>query len=96
MAELNASFSLFPVREKKSEKSPDVTGSIEISVDQLNDLISHLGTEPEQNYKGEAVVKLRIAGWNATSKAGVQYINGKVSKPMQQQQQSTADVSDLF
>jgi len=96
MADLNASFSLFPSKEKKSERSPDFSGTIEVSVDQIDALVAHLGTAPEANYKGDNVVKLRIAGWNAESKGGMKYINGKISTPMQQQQQSTADASDLF
>jgi len=32
MSELNASFSLFPTQEKRSERSPDYSGSIEIPV----------------------------------------------------------------
>jgi hypothetical protein len=35
MTELNASFSLFPAQEKKSERSPDYSGVIEIPADQL-------------------------------------------------------------
>ena len=96
MTDLNASFSLFPSKEKKSERSPDFSGTIEISVDQIDALVAHLGTAPETNWKDESVVKLRIAGWNATSKGGMQYINGKVSTPMQQQQQTTDQASDLF
>jgi uncharacterized protein (DUF736 family) len=96
MADLNASFSLFPSKEKKSERSPDYSGTIEISVSEIDALVAHLGTAPESNWKDEKVVKLRIAGWHAESKGGMKYINGKVSTPMQQQQQSTADVSDLF
>ena len=95
MADLNASFSLFPAKEKKSERSPDYSGTIEVSVDEIDALVAHLGTAPENNWKDEKVVKLRIAGWSAESKAGMKYINGKISTPMQQQQ-STADVSDLF
>ena len=84
MTELNASFSLFPSQEKKSERSPDYSGTIEIPVDQINALTAHLGSQPEDNWKDEKVVKLRIAGWKAESKAGKQYVNGKVSVPMAQ------------
>ena len=82
--ELNASFSLFSSQEKKSERSPDYSGTIEISVDQINALTAHLGSQPEDNWKDEKVIKLRIAGWKAESKAGKQYVNGKVSVPMAQ------------
>lgn len=87
--ELNASFSLFPSQEKKSERSPDYSGTIEISVDQINALTAHLGSQPEDNWKDEKVIKLRIAGWKATSKAGKDYVNGKVSVPMAQSPTAT-------
>ena len=80
--ELNASFSLFTATEKKKERSPDYSGTIEIPVDQVDALIAHLGTQPENNYRDEPVLKLRVAGWNATSKGGKEYISGRVSKPL--------------
>ena len=97
MTELNASFSLFPSQEKKSERSPDYSGTIEIPVDQINALVAHLGTAPENNWRDERVVKLRIAGWKATSKAGKDYINGKLSVPMAQSATPTqTPETDLF
>jgi uncharacterized protein (DUF736 family) len=88
MTELNASFSLFPAQEKKSERSPDYSGVIEIPADQVDALVAHLGTQPENNWKNEPVLKLRIAGWKAQSQGGKNYLNGKISVPMQQQQQA--------
>ena len=88
MSELNASFSLFPTQEKRSERSPDYSGSIEIPVADIDALVAHLGTQPESNWKDEPVVKLRIAGWKAQSQGGKNYLNGKISVPMQQQQQA--------
>jgi len=88
MIELNASFSLFPTQEKKSERSPDYGGVIEIPTDQIDALVAHLGTKPENNWKDEPVVKLRIAGWKAQSPTGKNYLKGKISVPMQQQQQA--------
>ena len=90
MTELNASFSLFPAQDKKSERSPDYGGVIEIPADQIDALVAHLGTQPENNWKDEPVVKLRIAGWKAQSQGGKTYLNGKVSVPIQQQQQAPA------
>lgn len=84
MSDFNASFSLFPAQEKKSERSPDYSGTIEIPVDQLNALMAHLGTEPELNWKDERVLKLRIAGWKAESERFKNYLKGKVSVPMAQ------------
>jgi len=94
MTELNASFSLFPAQEKKSERSPDYGGTIEIPVDQIDALVAHLGTQPENNWKDEPVIRLRIAGWKAQSQGGKHYLNGKVSVPMQQQQQAPATNDD--
>ena len=82
--EFNSNFSLFPAQEKKSEKSPDFSGTIEIPVDQINSLVGHLGTKPEANWKDEPVVRLRVAGWNTKSRSGKEYVNGKVSIPMAQ------------
>lgn len=97
MTELNASFSLFPAKEKKSERSPDYSGTIEIPADQIDSLVAHLGTAPDSNWKDEPVVKLRIAGWKAESKAGMQYVNGKVSVPMAQATTPTQTAeTDLF
>lgn len=91
MSDFNANFSLFPTKEKKSEKSPDFTGTIEIPVSELTALRAHLSTEPETNWKDEPVIKVRIAGWKAESKSGLNYINGRVSPPMQQQAASAKD-----
>jgi uncharacterized protein (DUF736 family) len=97
MTDLNASFSLFPAQEKKSERSPDYSGTIEIPADQINALVAHLGTAPENNWRDEPVLKLRIAGWKATSKTGKDYINGKLSVPMAQSATPTqTSETDLF
>ena len=96
MSELNASFSLFPTQEKRSERSPDYSGTIEIPVGDIDALVAHLGSQPESNWRDDPVVKLRIAGWKATGRAGnMSYINGKISIPQeQQQQQAPADNED--
>ena len=92
MTDFTARFSLFPARDKKSEKSPDSTGSIEISATDVPALIAYLQdtSNMQEDYQGNSVVKLRIAGWAATSKAGLQYVNGKVSPPLAQPAVATA------
>jgi uncharacterized protein (DUF736 family) len=96
MSELNASFSLFPTKEKRSDRSPDYSGTIEIPVADIDALVAHLGSQPACNWRDEPVVKLRIAGWNATSRNGGKgYVNGKVSIPQQQQQQAPADNEEI-
>ena len=96
MSELNASFSLFPTQEKRSERSPDYSGTIEIPVADIDALVAHLGSQPESNWRDEPVVKLRIAGWNATSRnGGKSYLNGKISIPQDQQRQVPADDEEV-
>jgi uncharacterized protein (DUF736 family) len=94
MSELNASFSLFPTQEKRSERSPDYSGSIEIPVADIDALVAHLGTQPEANWRDRDVIKLRIAGWKATYKGGKTYLNGKISIPQQQQQAPADDIDE--
>ena len=97
MTDFNASFSLFPSQEKKSERSPDYSGTIEIPADQINALVAHLGTAPENNWKDEPVLKLRIAGWKNESESGLKYLKGLVSVPMAQTATSTqTSETDLF
>lgn len=77
-------FSLFDTDPAKRTKvtSPHRAGSIEIPVDQIDALIAHLGTKPEEDYKGNPVVKLTVLAYNNESKAGKKYIGGKVLKPL--------------
>lgn len=78
-----ARFSLFPNNNATSEKSPTQTGSIEISADELPALIQWLQSATSENdYKGNPVVKLRIAGWDAESQAGRKYLNGRITPPL--------------
>jgi len=86
MSDFTAKFSLFPAKERKNEKSPDSTGSIEISASELPALIAYLQdpANMQDDWQGNPAVKIRLAGWNATSKNGLQYVNGKMSPPMQQ------------
>jgi len=97
--DFNSNFSLFPTQEKRSGKSPDFSGTIEIPVDQIDSLIAHLGTKPETDWQDNPVVKLRVAGWENTSKSGKNYVNGKVCIPLKKEdtpkQASQAD-KDLF
>ena len=83
MANFNARFSLFPAKEKTKETSPDYTGNLELTLSEVGELINWLKEQPgEQDYKGETVVKIRLAGWRAESKGGLQYLSGKMSPPL--------------
>jgi len=87
------SFSLFVAKEKKQEKSPDRTGSIELTIDQAMKPAEWLTAQPgEPNYQGEQVVKIRLAAWDSTSSGGLQYLRGKVSPPMAVSAQAPTDL----
>jgi hypothetical protein len=75
----DAKFTLFDVKEKKSDRGPDKTGSIEIELSEAMKLAEWLTAQPgEEGYGGTTVVKIPVSGWNAESKTGTRYINGKV------------------
>ena len=76
------SMALFQQTEKdrKSDKSPNATGSLEISVADLNEFFSlALALEPVENYKGEKVIKLRCAVWHRDTRNGKPYESISVS-----------------
>ena len=82
MADFSASISIFPVTEKKNEKGPDYTGSIEISTAELQDMINHLrNADHEMNWKDEPVIKLSVSAWGNETKAGKRYLKGQVRPP---------------
>lgn len=96
--EFQGRFSIFPAQEKKSEKSPDHTGAIEVPLDQAMKLAEWITAQPgEADWKGEQVIKIRLAGWSKEMKDGRQYVSGFVSPPMAQQAApaNTAE-TDLF
>lgn len=80
----SASMSLFPTEEKKSENSPDHTGTIEVSEAEIGNFVEYLQkADREKNWKDELVVKIRVAAWNSVGKtSGKAYLSGRVSPPM--------------
>jgi len=65
--------SLFQQKEedRKSDKSPHATGSLEIPVADLNEFFSlAMALEPVDNWKGEPVIKLRCGVWHRETKNG--------------------------
>ena len=58
--------------ERKSDKSPHATGSLEISVDDLNEFFSlALALQPVDNWDNtKKVIKLRCAVWHRETKNG--------------------------
>ena len=92
MSDFTARFSLFPQDKKKSENSPDTTGNIEVLATEIPNLISYLQTaEQSEDYQGNPIVKIRIAGWTKESKQGKRFQSGKISPPMNNAA-STADI----
>ncbi len=57
--------------DRKSDKAPNATGSLEISVADLNEFFAlALALEPVENWKGEPCIKLRCGVWHQETKAG--------------------------
>lgn len=65
---------LFREENKKSDKSPDFTGTVTIS--------RELAKAALESWNGE----VRVAGWKNTSKTGTAYISLKLSEKRQPQQ----------
>jgi hypothetical protein len=83
MSEFKATLALFPAKEKRSEKSPDHSGNIEILKSEIPSLIAYLqSAETEENYKGEPVVKLSTATWINEMRDGRKYLKGSVSQQL--------------
>ncbi len=85
MSDFNIGFVQFTTLEenKKSEKSPDVTGNLEVLESNIPELINYLQTaERELDYQEEnLVVKIRLAGWNGTTRKGAPMLKGKLNAP---------------
>ena len=78
MSNYGPSGALFPAKQKKSEKSPDFTGKLELSNEVVNDLIS-------QMERGVDKPVISIVGWRKTSKAGNNFVSlvGNVFKEVE-------------
>ena len=90
--------SLFPTREKKTEKSPDYSGGIEFPLEEAMKLADWITTQPgEENYKGDLVIKVPICGWNRESAKNpdFKFISGFCSAP-KKEASSEADVKAIF
>ena len=71
---------LFENNEKKSEKSPDLGGNIEFTLQDAMALAEWItGQEVEDNYAGEKVVKVPLSAWHKMSKNGNSFISGAIS-----------------
>ena len=71
---------LFENNDKKSEKSPDLGGNIEFTLQDAMALAEWItGQEGEDNYAGEKVVKVPLSAWHKMSKCGNSFISGALS-----------------
>jgi len=71
---------LFNNSEKKSEKSPDLGGNIEYTLQDAMALAEWItAQEGEDNYAGEKVVKIPVSAWHKMSKSGNSFISGSTS-----------------
>lgn len=78
----NGRFTLFPSREKKSERSPDKTGFMELELEEALKLADWITAQPgETNYKGDKIVKIPMAAWDkrSTKNPNLQFISGFIS-----------------
>jgi len=83
MSEFKATLALFPAKEKRSERSPDHSGSIEVLKAEIPALIAYLqSAQTEENYKGESIVKLSVGTWINQMRDGREYLKGSISQPM--------------
>jgi len=75
----DAKFTLFDVKEKKSDRAPDKTGSLEIELAEAMKLAEYLTAHPgEDGYGGKTVIKIPVSAWNQRSQSGTDYISGKL------------------
>ena len=77
-----ANLTIFPVKSKKSERSPDNSGTLEIKESELQSFIRFLNTcDREENYKGDSVIKLSVNTWAKQMRDGRPYMQGNVKEP---------------
>ena len=85
----NGRLVLFTNNEKRSEKSPDMGGTIEFQLKDALAFAEWVTSQPgEDNYAGEKVIKVPVSAWNRESKKGTNFVSGSVSvaKPQDQEQ----------
>ena len=91
MPDFSASIAVFPREVDNGSKQPNASGDIQVLATEIPDLITYLQQAERQNdYKGNSVVKLRVAMWQGTSKSGGAYLSGKVTAPQPAQKGPTS------
>ena len=82
---------LFNNQQKKSGKSPDMSGSVEFSLQDAMAFADWItGQGGEENYKGEKVIKVPVIAWHTQSKNGTGFISGQMSA-----QKAQAEVDEI-
>ena len=76
----NGRLVLFNNQKKKSFKSPDMSGSVEFSLQDAMAFAEWItGQGGEENYKGEKVIKVPVSAWHTQSKNGTGFISGQMA-----------------
>ena len=75
MSKYPDSGALFTSKDKKSERSPDYDGNLEIGPDTLRYLV--------QQAKASKDTTIRIAGWKKQGKTGTTFLSLKLSVPQE-------------
>tara|TARA_B100000900_G_C20504078_1_gene685052 strand:+ start:692 stop:1012 length:321 start_codon:yes stop_codon:yes gene_type:complete len=78
-----ATGALFVAKQKRSEKSPDYNGLLELDIDVVNDLIA-------QKNEGIEQPKVNLVGWKKVAKSGNSYLRiiANIEKERQDNTQS--------
>jgi len=78
-----ATGALFVAKQKRSEKSPDYNGLLELDIDVVNDLIA-------QKNEGIEQPKVNLVGWKKVAKSGNAYLRiiANIEKERQDNTQS--------
>jgi|TARA_B110000285_G_scaffold127684_1_gene143881 hypothetical protein len=77
---------LFAQKEKRTDKSPDYSGMLNLEIEVVNDLI-------KQKEEGIDQPKINLVGWKKLSKAGNPYLRliGNIERERQEQQNGYAE-----
>lgn len=87
-----------PAREKKHEKAPDMSGSIDFSLEEAAKLADWLVSQPgEEDWKGDTVVKVPLVAWNKEGKKNpdFKFIGGTCSA-LKKENTSESDATSPF
>jgi hypothetical protein len=96
MSDFSAQIAVFPREVDNGSKQPNASGDIQVLATEIPNLIAFLQqAERENDYKGNSVVKLRVALWQGVGKSGGAYLSGKVTPP-QPAQKGPVSLDSMF